>query len=155
MTMRDARRDSDMTERKTVNSIPTLRRVLAVAATLLLVVAFIPAAAASHRPTSRMLRLQRYDKGNDGAIAIATSPDSSTVYVSGRSARHQMEYDYLTIAYDAGTGVQRWSSRWDDPTHRDDEALSVTTSPDGSRVFVTGDSGEVGTYDAVTIAYRA
>src|SRR3954470_8861931 len=66
--------------------------------------------------------------------------------------------DYGTIAYDATTGAQLWTAFYDGAQHRDDFAAAIAVSPDGTRVFVTGDSNESGTprvRPATTIAYDA
>jgi DNA-binding beta-propeller fold protein YncE len=107
------------------------------------------------RGSGGVLWLDRYDKSVDGGRGVVVSPDGSRVYVTGQSAKPRSEYDYLTVAYEPSTGARLWTARWDGPGSRDDEPRSVAVSPDGTRVFVTGQSGEVGTYDAVTIAYKA
>lgn len=86
--------------------------------------------------------------------AIAVSPDGSTVYVTGQAAGAQ-SLDYMTIAYDAVTGAQRWASRYSGPSNSFDVATSLAVSPDGRTVYVTGYSGKIGGYDYVTIAYSA
>jgi putative pyrroloquinoline-quinone binding quinoprotein len=94
----------------------------------------------------------------DSARAMAVSPDSGTVYVTGRShaasgSRHTFDYGYATVAYDAATGAQLWLSRYDG---FDATPVAVAVSPDGRTVFVTGSANVTGTrYDYVTIAYSA
>jgi hypothetical protein len=63
--------------------------------------------------------------------------------------------DYATIAYDAATGVELWTARYDGPANSYDYAYSVAASLDGSRVFVTGFSDRASSSDYVTIAYEA
>ncbi len=94
------------------------------------------------------------------ARAVAVSPDGATVFVTGANYGHGA--DYATVAYDAATGAQRWSSRYNGPAKRDDFALSVAVSPDGATVFVTGSSfgGRNraccnSDWDYATIAYNA
>ena len=83
---------------------------------------------------------RRYDgPGNgsdDRARSVAVSPDGTTVYVTGSSTRGASTVDYLTVAYDAATGVTRWHRRYDGTGHSDDWARSVAVSPDGATVFV-------------------
>ena len=52
-------------------------------------------------------------------------------------------------------GDQLWVARYDGPGHGGDFAYAVEASPDGSRVFVTGDSygGSSTLDDYLTIAY--
>jgi outer membrane protein assembly factor BamB len=94
----------------------------------------------------------------DGAFGadLVVSPDGRRLYVAGTEYGPDSD-DYATVAYVAGTGRRLWSARYDGPTHLEDEASSVAVSPDGSRVFVTGNS--VGTvwpdYDFATVAYGA
>jgi Tol biopolymer transport system component len=86
---------------------------------------------------------------NDEAVALAVSPDGSTVFVTGDN-----QYDYLTLAYDASTGSPLWI-RSEARSGRN-AAYAIGVSPDGTMVFVTGKSlGGGSSYDAVTIAYDA
>jgi WD40 repeat protein len=98
----------------------------------------------------------RYDdpeRGPDFASAVAVSPDGSTVYVTGASGGSS-GLDYATIAYDAWTGVVRWTTRYAGP--EDDQASAIAVSADGSTVFVTGGSAMAGRgYDYTTVAYDA
>ena len=101
--------------------------------------------------------MSRYNgPGNsvDDAVAIGVSPDGTKVFVTGSS--WDVSRDFATVAYDASSGTQVWVSRYDGPAASYDDAWDLSVSPDGSRVFVTGDSDGVGTsYDFATIAYDA
>jgi sugar lactone lactonase YvrE len=88
------------------------------------------------------------------AHAIATSPDGSTIFVAGTGYLRRSDYDFVTIAYDARTGVRRWIDRYDGPAGAEDYVDSIVASPDGSRVFVTGTSFGSRSDDVATIAYR-
>ena len=104
-------------------------------------------------------------RGNDRALYLAVAPAGDRLYVTGSSAGAQG--DWATIAYDAGTGNEVWSSaaRYTSPTpDNEDNVRGIAVSPDGSSVFVTGYSanpvfnGPPKTFlhaDAVTVAYRA
>jgi outer membrane protein assembly factor BamB len=88
--------------------------------------------------------------GDDVAYALAVSPDSSTVLVTGYSQGHTGQ-DYATIAYDAATGGRLWGSRY---LRRDDSvAYALAVSPDSSTAFVTGRIGEYGDANLATVAY--
>lgn len=101
----------------------------------------------------------RYDgpaSGFDSAWALAVSRDGSTVFVTGSSNGVGSGSDYATVAYSAGSGAQLWVARYDGPASSIDGAKSVSVSPDGSRVFVTGYSSGVGSsFDYGTLAYSA
>lgn len=108
--------------------------------------------------TGTQLWVARYDgpaSGYDGAGALAVSSDGKRLFVGGRSASVMLD-DYATIAYDAETGAQLWSARYNGPGNDWDQIFALGVSPDGLRVYVTGGSwgGAVGT-DVATIAYDA
>ncbi len=89
------------------------------------------------------------------AFSMAVSPDGSMVFVTGESESLATDWDYATVAYDAATGSQRWVSRYAGPGHGTDTARSIAVSPDGSKVFVTGESngGSPTYFDYATVAY--
>jgi WD40 repeat protein len=94
--------------------------------------------------------------GVDYAEALGVSPDGSTVFVTGGSLGSTSGDDYATVAYDASTGAQRWAKRYNGPGNYADEAYGLGMSPDGSTVFVTGQSiGSDGGYDYATVSYDA
>jgi outer membrane protein assembly factor BamB len=113
--------------------------------------------------TGAQLWVSRYNgpgNGVDQAYAVKVSPDSSKVFVTGWSRGATSGYDYATLAYNATTGAQLWVSRYNGPGNRDDQALSVDVSPDGSKVFVTGHSKRIpvvgySAWDYATLAYDA
>jgi WD40 repeat protein len=120
--------------------------------------AALPAGGAPREPGSGELWVARYNgpsSGVDDAKSIAMSPDGSKVFVTGISHGSNND-DYATVAYDAGTGAALWGQRYNGQGNGTDQALSVTVSPDGSKVFVTGNSsGSATGYDYVTLAYDA
>jgi DNA-binding beta-propeller fold protein YncE len=95
------------------------------------------------------------DHFDDIAHAIAVSPDGSQVFITGESGAWPEQADYLTIAYNAATGATNWMERYDDRLHSDDIANAIAVSPDGSKVFVTGQSDGRSWDDYVTYAYNA
>jgi outer membrane protein assembly factor BamB len=97
--------------------------------------------------------------GQDQGFAVAVSPDGATVFMTGSSERGPNDADYVTVAYDSGTGARLWLSDYNGPGvpgNGNDSARSIVVSPDGSRVFVTGSSSSVEHYvDYATVAYEA
>jgi WD40 repeat protein len=91
----------------------------------------------------------------DGSIAqfqaVAVSPDSMTVYITGRldffGGHAAKSYD--TIALNAATGATKWNTNTKFPPHVFHSITSIAVSPDGSAVFISGSSGTVA-YDAAT-----
>jgi outer membrane protein assembly factor BamB len=90
---------------------------------------------------------QRYGE----AHSLGVNPDGATVYVTGSENYEGYYTDYATIAYDASTGAQLWVARYDGPSHQEDRANSLRVSPDGTFVFVIGESES----DYATVAYDA
>jgi WD40 repeat protein len=107
--------------------------------------------------TGSHLWTKRYNGPGDAgdfAHALGVSPDGSTVFVTGRSDGSTDGPSYATLAYDAGTGAKLWLSRYDGPGPRSDAAAALGVSPDGTKVFVTGQSARFHT-DYGTVAYDA
>jgi sugar lactone lactonase YvrE len=90
----------------------------------------------------------------DGAQADAVSPDGATVFVTGYVDSFA-GVDFGTVAYDASTGVVRWTRRYDGPVSSSDRAEAIAVSPDGTTVFVTGTSDSTTRFDYATLAYDA
>lgn len=90
----------------------------------------------------------------DSARAIAMSPEGDRVYVTGGTDTPDGGLNIATLAYDASTGDQLWLARYDGPRH-DDSGKDIATSPDGTRLFITGSSESQTRFDYVTIAYDA
>ena len=96
-------------------------------------------------------RFDRRRLGWDEGIAVTISEDGSHVYVVGRSNRGRRGTpDYLTVAYEATSGSIEWH-RVDKDPHYFGMARDVAGAPDGSTVYVTGDSGG----NVRTVAYSA
>ena len=93
---------------------------------------------------------------SDFANAIGVTPDGSRVFVTGSSDGGSSLSDFATVSYGAAGGAQRWVRRYDGPGDFFDDAAALSVSPDGSRVFVTGNStGVTDLFDFATIAYDA
>jgi hypothetical protein len=108
--------------------------------------------------TGKRLWAKRYNgPGNnyDNAWALRVSPDGSTVFVTGGSDGLAHRSDYATIAYSASTGAELWVMRYDGPAGFYDLGTALDVSPDGSTLFVTGDSGTSTGDDYATVAYDA
>jgi DNA-binding beta-propeller fold protein YncE len=108
--------------------------------------------------TGRQLWVRRYSgpgQRTDIPWAVAVSLDGSRVFVTGQSTVRPHSDAYATIAYDAATGRQLWLRRYQGPGQEFSDASALAVSPDGSKVFVTGDSvkGTSGGY--ATVAYSA
>ena len=110
----------------------------------------------------------RYDggRGIDLVTDMVLSPDGTRVYLSGgtfNGAVHAtIDYDYLTLSFDAATGEQRWVTTFDSQGVNGafDFARGVSVSPDGRTLYVVGESSEqpgpgLPSTDFVTIAYVA
>jgi DNA-binding beta-propeller fold protein YncE len=111
------------------------------------------------------LWVARYDggHGSDTAYAIAVAPDEAHVYVTGESERVPIacfgevrSTAYATVQYAATTGAQGWVARYTGTKKDPDQPRQVAAAPDGSLVFVSGDS-DTGcrSSDVATLAYQA
>ena len=96
------------------------------------------------------------------AVARVRQPDETfreQVFVVGRSngaSAGNLHTDYATVAYDGATGDELWVNRYDGPASDRDLGYAIEASPDGSSVFVTGESvGNGTTTDYATISYDA
>ena len=76
-----------------------------------------------------------------------SAPNGLTIYVTGTTRQSQSYYDYYTVAYRAGSGAVRWARRYDGPVSASqddyDAASAIAVSPDGTRVYVTGESADL------------
>ena len=92
---------------------------------------------------------------DDIARAVAVSPDGSKVFVTGESPGADiLNQDFTTVAYDAATGTQLWTNRFNGSGNSHDEGYAISVSPDGSAVFATGFSTSLGlNVDYSTVAY--
>ncbi len=74
--------------------------------------------------------------------ALALSPDGSMAYTVATIPRSDAlgGLDYGVIGYDAATGQERWYNVYDGPGGDFDVAWDGAIAPDGSQLFVTGQS---------------
>ncbi|MEV4172043.1 S8 family serine peptidase [Nonomuraea sp. NPDC049709] len=97
--------------------------------------------------------------GTEFGNALALSPDGKTAYVTGMTTRAEAgDESYFTVAYDTADGKQKWLAHYDGPGSGTDDARVIEVTPDGTRLFVSGQSqGEPGTglSDWGTVAYDA
>jgi outer membrane protein assembly factor BamB len=84
------------------------------------------------------------------ADSIAVNPDSSTVYVSGTAS--STDRSYVTVAYDARTGQERWHRSF---RHHAAADPYTAIDPAGRVVYVGGTSLVHGQGDLVLFAYDA
>ena len=94
--------------------------------------------------------------GNNSPAAIAVSPDGSKVFVTGSSGTVGANtIDYATVAYEAATGARLWTAHYYGPAG-DSLPAAIAVSPDGSALFVTGESATTsGGIAYATVAYDA
>lgn len=79
---------------------------------------------------------ESYVDGN----SVFISPDGTRIYIVGTSrAKTGFEESYFTMAISATTGAQLWTARFDGP-YANEWAKAAVLSPDGTRLFVTGES---------------
>jgi hypothetical protein len=97
--------------------------------------------------TGRALWTQRFAGDGESAVQaneIALHPDGGLLYVTGwakHSGLPNASFDFQTIAYDTTNGRPVWSGGFAGPGSVDDLAFSVTVSPNGRQIYVSGYSG--------------
>jgi len=131
------------------------------------------ATVAYNASTGAQLWVKRYDGPGDDPVhhagdvakAVGVSPDGSKVFVTGGSEStadtgYATSLVYTTIAYSASNGDKLWLKRYDSSAVADD-ATALGVSPDGSKVFVTGENVSFNSRftqqynDSTTVAYNA
>jgi hypothetical protein len=118
----------------------------------------------AYSSTGAKLWVTRYEKWPAAPRDLVVSPDGKRVYVLARADNPSTGIpDYLTLAY-SQSGQLLWDERYDDPQHQQDFPAAIALSPNGSSVYVTGDSYggrttqcgpgfEYDQQDVVTVAY--
>jgi outer membrane protein assembly factor BamB len=94
---------------------------------------------------------RRFTPDTDAGLALAASPDGTTVFVTGYSGGSAE-----TLAYDAVTGAKLWSASYDGPDGFGAGFNAIAVSPGGDEVFVAGYTyGATSGADYATAAYDA
>ncbi|MGH3683044.1 MAG: CARDB domain-containing protein [Natronosporangium sp.] len=87
---------------------------------------------------------------------MAVSPDGSAVFVTGHSLGIGTNADVATVGYQADTGAELWSARYNGPVDSFDGGNVLRVSPDSTRVVVAAHSFGTGTSrDYAVLGYDA
>jgi hypothetical protein len=114
---------------------------------------YLEFATAAYNGAGDQLWVTRLDQYYSQPFGLALSPDGMRVFVTG--VVNYPTGNYATVAYDAVTGAQLWYVEYG-LLDKADIARAIGVSPDGSRVFVTGEGGSTNPLgDYTTIAYDA
>lgn len=84
---------------------------------------------------------------------LAVSPDGTQVVITGSDAPYPRDRDYLAVSFSQSTGAKLWTSRYDGPADRQDNAWAIAIAPDSSAVYVTGQSRGLLGDDFATVAF--
>jgi hypothetical protein len=100
------------------------------------------------------------------ALGLATSPDGTTLFVTGYAFSQVAgsgvigSADYFVAAYDAATGGLRWVARYSNSPLDFDFAYLLNVNPDGKTLVASGtfmppvgDFPDANSYDYGTVAY--
>jgi hypothetical protein len=101
-------------------------------------------------------RVQSTGDVHDVGTQVLLSPDGSQVYVVVNNLRDGGDIDWAVVAYDARDGRLLWRTPYSGlGVGKTDVPKSAALSRDGSRLYVTGESGGAADYDAdyATVAY--
>jgi DNA-binding beta-propeller fold protein YncE len=100
--------------------------------------------------------LYKGSQGSSQAAAVAVNPNGSQVFTAGTSAGARGTSAFVTVAYNAASGAKQWIRRYAGPGLGPLQAKALAVSPDGTKVFVTGEFGGVGGASGYqTVAYDA
>lgn len=104
--------------------------------------------------TGAQLWASRYSSqtGDDIAEAIAVTPDSNEVVVTGHSQGSDSLHA-VTIAYSTTTGAALWTDQA--PHDVADQGSAIGVSPDGTKIYITGSGFSSSSDDFATVAYDA
>jgi hypothetical protein len=104
----------------------------------------------------QLWRTQSTGDVHDVGVEAVLSPDGSQLYVVVNNANDGGDIDWAVVAYDAHDGRQLWRTPYAGiGVGKADVPAAVALSPDGERLYVTGESGAATEYDAdyATVAY--
>jgi len=90
--------------------------------------------------------VSRYERRGSWPAALALGP--TAFYVTGKTSGDLGDDDYVTIAYDYGTGDTLWARRDSGPTGSNDAAVGIAVGSDSS-IWVAGSSNS----DFMTVLY--
>ena len=100
-----------------------------------------------------VVRALRHGLEQSARAPHISHPRRATVYVAGTSENDRGGADYLTVAFDSGTGSKVWAERYGP---RDAGAAALIAGPTGWSVFVTGDMWDRTFLSHITtVAYAA
>ncbi len=81
----------------------------------------------------------------DRMSGMAASPDGSRVFVTGTNGvSGQASNNFITAAFDGGTGAFLWTATYDGPAGIEDVPRMVRVTPDGATVIVAGGINNAG-----------
>ena len=91
------------------------------------------------------------------AIDSTVAPSGAAVYVTARGDGSSLKEGFITSAQSAVDGTLLWTKRFNDPAVRSDAPVSMAINPDGSTLYVTGQTSrpDDADYDYLTVAYDA
>lgn len=95
----------------------------------------------------------------DSPLDISVSADGTRVYATGAAYNafpvSATDSRLVTVAYDANTGAEIWSTTWDGRPDGIDNGLAVAVSTDGSELYAGGiTTATDGSLDYVVLTYR-
>jgi uncharacterized delta-60 repeat protein len=89
----------------------------------------------------------------DYCIGVATDASGHVYTVGNSGSPYVLNWDYVTVKYDASNGETLWVRRYNGPANEQDEARAMTVDRDGN-VIVTGGSAGPNGLDFTTIKYN-
>jgi hypothetical protein len=104
----------------------------------------------------QLWRTQSTGNVHDVGVDALLSHDGSELYVIVNNANDGGDIDWAVVAYDAHTGGQLWRTPYAGiGVGKSDVPKAAALSADGTRLYVTGESGAAADYDAdyATVAY--